>query len=78
MTNAKVSMALGFLLLFAGVAWLILRWDSIVRIPLTGAPFPTFLILLGMEVVYFSYKKWRKPLALGNGSDSLDQPSLSE
>jgi hypothetical protein len=64
-SNAKISIILGFLFLVAGVAWLIVRWDSIVESPSSRTPFPIFLILLGIEVVYFSFRKWRKSLATG-------------
>ena len=57
--NAKISIVLGFVFLISGVAWCIVTWDSIIEKPLSSTPFPIFLILLGLEVVYFSYRRWR-------------------
>lgn len=59
--NAKISIVLGFVFFISGVAWCIMTWDSIIEKPLSNTPYPISLMILGLEVVYFSYRRLRHP-----------------
>jgi divalent metal cation (Fe/Co/Zn/Cd) transporter len=58
--NAIIGIIIGFFVFIAGVVMLIMTWNSIIEEPLTNAYSPIIIICLGIEFIYFAFRKWYK------------------